>query len=55
MKRVSPTDSGVLNLINGVLDIDPRYQSLHKNTMHVHWHQKMKSKNMRVGMINNIG
>ena len=33
MQGGSPTDSGVLNWINGALDTDPSYMYLHHKTM----------------------
>uniref|UniRef100_M1DPS4 Late blight resistance protein n=1 Tax=Solanum tuberosum TaxID=4113 RepID=M1DPS4_SOLTU len=46
-------DSGVLNWINGVLDVDPGYLCLHHNKMQANWHQDIECTSMRVGKLNN--
>ena len=46
------TDSGVLNWINGVQDVDPGYLCLQRHKMQANWHQYIECMSMRAEKLN---
>ena len=54
MEVGSPTDSGMLNSINGAPEADPRYLCLHNDTGHANQHQYIECTSIRVGMLKQI-
>nr|XP_025888949.1 ankyrin repeat domain-containing protein 2B-like [Solanum lycopersicum] len=48
MQGGSPIESGVLNCINGALDVGHRYLRLHHDTMQANWNQYIECTSMQV-------